>query len=181
MIRKWIVAAYTWTQHSCIESISLPFKQRASGSTEFSDPLSPSPTHQTPHILASEQHQTSTMHFLYTLLPLLPLAAANGRVHFNAFGEPSCSGFEETYSLNPAPVKGNFPGKGLIKRLLSDDMFLTNIQRTSRIHSDTGNVGRMSSHALHRRQPVAEWWHETCHPYWHCGMLVGREWIRPVP
>jgi hypothetical protein len=54
---------------------------------------------------------TSTMHVLYALLPLLPLAAANGRIHFNAFGEPRCSGFEETYSLNPAPVKGNFPGK----------------------------------------------------------------------
>jgi hypothetical protein len=54
---------------------------------------------------------TSTMRFLYTILPILPLAAANGRVHFNAYGEPNCQGFEETYSLNPAPVKGNFPGK----------------------------------------------------------------------
>lgn len=51
------------------------------------------------------------MHFLYALIPLLPLAAANGRVNFNAFDHVNCQGFEETYSLNPAPVKGNFPGE----------------------------------------------------------------------
>ena len=51
------------------------------------------------------------MQFLYALIPLLPLAAANGRVHFNAFDHIGCQGFEETYDLNPATVKGNFPGK----------------------------------------------------------------------
>jgi hypothetical protein len=51
------------------------------------------------------------MQFLYALLPLLPLAAANGRIHFNAFDHVGCQGFEETYDLNPATVKGNFPGK----------------------------------------------------------------------
>ncbi|KAG9189994.1 hypothetical protein G6011_08082 [Alternaria panax] len=50
------------------------------------------------------------MHFLYAILPLVPLAAANGRVNFNAYGQINCQGFEETYSLNPAVVKGNFPG-----------------------------------------------------------------------
>lgn len=51
------------------------------------------------------------MQFYYALLSLLPLAAANGRVNFNAFDHVNCQGFEETYSLNPATVKGNFPGK----------------------------------------------------------------------
>ena len=51
------------------------------------------------------------MQLLYTLLPLLPLVAANGRIHFNAFDHVNCQGFEETYDLNPATVKGNFPGK----------------------------------------------------------------------
>jgi len=51
------------------------------------------------------------MQFLYALLPLLPLAAANGRIRFNSFDHPGCQGFEENYDLNPAVVKGNFPGK----------------------------------------------------------------------
>jgi hypothetical protein len=51
------------------------------------------------------------MHFLYALVPLLPLAAANGRLRFNSFGQINCQGFEENYNLNPAVVKGNFPGK----------------------------------------------------------------------
>jgi hypothetical protein len=52
------------------------------------------------------------MQLLYALLPLLPLAAANGRVHFNAFRHSNCNqDFEETYSLNPATQKGNFQGK----------------------------------------------------------------------
>ncbi|KAI4960240.1 hypothetical protein J4E86_001862 [Alternaria arbusti] len=50
------------------------------------------------------------MQFLYALLPLISLAAANGRIRFTSFDHPGCAGFEETYDLNPAPVKGNFPG-----------------------------------------------------------------------
>jgi hypothetical protein len=50
------------------------------------------------------------MHVLATLLPLAALAAANGRLNFNAFDHANCQGFEENYSLNPATVKGNFPG-----------------------------------------------------------------------
>ena len=49
---------------------------------------------------------TRTMQFLYALLPLIPLAAANGRIRFTSFDHPGCAGFEETYDLNPAPVKG---------------------------------------------------------------------------
>jgi hypothetical protein len=54
------------------------------------------------------------MHFLTTLLPLAALAAANGRLNFNAFDHANCQGFEETYSLNPATVKGNFPGTSFL-------------------------------------------------------------------
>jgi hypothetical protein len=42
------------------------------------------------------------MHVLATLLPLAALAAANGRLNFNAFDHANCQGFEENYSLNPA-------------------------------------------------------------------------------
>ncbi|EMD62875.1 hypothetical protein COCSADRAFT_37766 [Bipolaris sorokiniana ND90Pr] len=58
------------------------------------------------------------MQFFYALLSLLPLAAANGRVRFNAFDHINCQGFEENYDLNPATVKGNFPGpRGAIQIL----------------------------------------------------------------
>ncbi|KAI4628899.1 uncharacterized protein J4E88_000606 [Alternaria novae-zelandiae] len=60
------------------------------------------------------------MQFLYALLPLLPLAAANGRIRFNSFDHPGCQGFEENYDLNPAVVKGNFPGpRGSIQMLVT--------------------------------------------------------------
>lgn len=58
------------------------------------------------------------MQFLYALLPLLPLAAANGRIHFNAFDHINCQGFEEIYDLNPATVKGNFPGRPKIHEVI---------------------------------------------------------------
>lgn len=53
------------------------------------------------------------MQFFYTLLPLLSFAAANGRLRFNAFDHANCQGFEENYNLNPATVKGNFPGESI--------------------------------------------------------------------
>ncbi|RYN45503.1 hypothetical protein AA0114_g8886 [Alternaria tenuissima] len=58
------------------------------------------------------------MQLFYALLPLLPLVAANGRIRFNAFDHVNCQGFEENYDLNPATVKGNFPGpRGAIQIL----------------------------------------------------------------
>ncbi|KAH6875476.1 hypothetical protein BKA58DRAFT_437454 [Alternaria rosae] len=60
------------------------------------------------------------MQFLYALLPLIPIAAANGRIRFTSFDHPGCAGFEETYDLNPAPVKGNFPGpRGSINMIVT--------------------------------------------------------------
>ena len=72
-------------------------------------------------LILFRQESTRTMQFLYVLLPLIPLAAANGRIRFTSFDHPGCAGFEETYDLNPAPVKGNFSGK--IQHSSSDCMF----------------------------------------------------------
>ena len=72
----------------------------------------PNIQHQTLQIrsILFRPESTRTMQFLYALLPLISLAAANGRIRFTSFDHPGCAGFEETYDLNPAPVKGNFPG-----------------------------------------------------------------------
>ena len=79
--------------------------------------------HQTPQLrsILFRPESTRTMQFLFALLPLIPVAAANGRIRFTSFDHPGCAGFEETYDLNPAPVKGNFPG--MTQHSSSDDMF----------------------------------------------------------
>lgn len=97
------------------------------------------------------------MQFFYTLLPLLPLVTANGRLRFNAFDHVGCQGFEETYDLNPATVKGNFPGK-IHLTYIAIKADLTVLARTPRRHPDLANVAGMSPYALHGRQPGAERW-----------------------
>jgi hypothetical protein len=90
------------------------------------------------------------MQLFYALLPLLPLVAANGRIRFNAFDHVNCQGFEENYDLNPATVKGNFPGetqRNADKVTTSTDK----LARPPRSYSDSANICRMSPYALHGR------------------------------